>query len=230
MRKQQQIWQKEHENRQTLPTMANVEPASGVVLFVEWLKNHEVALNGRAVDIGSGKGRNAIYLAKQGFSVDALEYIAFARECTIELAQQNHVTENIHVHDVAVDEVWPFEDNYFDIAIDSFSSIDIETKQGREIYRDEMLRTLKAGGYAFVNVCSADDEWEAELIANHPGPEPNSTIWPENGKFQKDYSEDELREFYAMYEICELKTIKKLAYKLGRNGTATNFWLVLRKK
>lgn len=94
----------------------------------------------------------------------------------------------------------------------------------------EMLRTLKPGGYALVNVCSADDEWEKELIANHPGPEPNSTIWPQNGKFQKDYTEEELRETYEDFEIMELRKISKPAFKLGRDGIATNLWLVLRKR
>ena len=93
-----------------------------------------------------------------------------------------------------------------------------------------MYRTLKHGGYALVTVCSVDDEWERELLANHPGPEPNSTIWPSNGKFQKDYSEEELREFYEMFTVHELKTIQKPAHKLRRDGTATNFWLVIQKK
>jgi hypothetical protein len=80
-----------------------------------------------------------------------------------------------------------------------------------------------------VTVCSANDEWEKELIAKYPGAEPNSTIWPQNGKFQKDYDEAELRKFYKAFEIVELRKISKPAFKLGRNGMATNFWLVLRK-
>ena len=176
MRKQQQIWHDEHTNQGTLPTMANIEPASGVVQFIDWLKLQNVALAGKAVDID-----------------------------------------------------WQIDDNFFDLAIDSFSSIDIETKLGRERCRDEMYRTLKPGGYALVTVCSAEDEWEKELIASHPGPEPNSTIWPQNGKFQKDYDETELREFYKTFDIVELKRISKPAFKLGRDGTATNLWVVLRK-
>jgi hypothetical protein len=69
----------------------------------------------------------------------------------------------------AVDTDWDIEDDFFDIALDSFSSIDIETREGREKCRDEMYRTLKPGSYALVTVCSADDEWGKELIASHPG-------------------------------------------------------------
>src|SRR5687767_2217937 len=205
MRKQQQIWRDEHTNQGTLPTMANVEPASGVVLFTNYLKEHGIALSGKAVDIGAGKGRNSIHLAKLGFEVWALEYIEPAIAAAKRLAETNGVTDKIHFELAEVDTAWPIANNFFDVAVDSFSSIDIETRQGRETCRDEMYRTLKPDGYVLVTVCSTDDEWEKELIANHPGSEPNSTLWPQNGKFQKDYDEAELREFYKAFEIVELK-------------------------
>ena len=229
MRKQQQIWHDEHINQGTLPTMANTEPASGVVLFTDWLKSSAVPLAGNAVDIGCGKGRNSIHLALLGFEVWALEYIEPAISVAKQLAENRGVTDKIHFQLAEVDTTWEIDDNFFDVAVDSFSSIDIETKAGREVCRDQMFRTLKPGGYALVTVCSADDEWEKELIAKHPGAEPNSTIWIQNGKFQKDYDEDELREFYKDFEVVELKKISKPAFKLGRDGTATNLWAVLRK-
>src|SRR5674476_335013 len=37
MRKQQSIWLKEHSGQSTLPTMANIKPASGVILYINWL-------------------------------------------------------------------------------------------------------------------------------------------------------------------------------------------------
>lgn len=229
MRRQQQIWLEEHTNQGSLPTMANVKPASGVILFTDYLKRQGLPFSGNAVDIGAGKGRNSVYLAELGFVVNALEYIEPAVEAAEQLAESKGVAKKIHFDLAEIDETWNFPNNYFDVAIDSFSSIDIETLQGRETCRDEMFRTLKPGGYALVTVCSADDEWEKELIANHPGTEPNSTLWPQNGKFQKDYDEQELRAFYESFEIIELRKISKPAFKLGREGTATNLWLVLQK-
>jgi SAM-dependent methyltransferase len=230
MRKQQQIWHDEHTNEATLPAMAHVKPASGVVQFADYLKERDIPLSGKAVDIGMGKGRNSVHLAELGFEVWGLEYIELAIAAAKQLAENNDVAEKIHFELAELDTDWDIEDDFFDIAVDSFSSIDIETREGREKCRDEMYRTLKPGGSALVTVCSADDEWEKELIANHPGPEPNSTLWPQNGKFQKDYDEVELREFYKMFEIMELKKMSKPVFKLGRNGVATNFWMVLKKK
>jgi SAM-dependent methyltransferase len=229
MRKQQQIWLDEHAKNDTLPTMANTEPSGGTLLFTDYLKNLGVSFTGKAVDIGAGKGRNSVHLATLGMEVYALEYIQPALDVAQQLAHTRGLAQRMHFEHTEIDKPWRFADNFFDVALDSFATIDIETVKGRETCRDEMLRTLKPGGYALVMVCSADDEWEKELIAAHPGPEPNSTIWPQNGKFQKDYDEAELREFYKAFTIVELRKISKPALKLGRKGMATNFWLVLRK-
>lgn len=229
MRKQQQIWQDEHTDLGTLPSMANDRPSSGVVDFTNYLTKQGVSSSGKAVDIGSGKGRNSIHLAKYGFEVWGLEYIQAAIEAARKLAALNEVQNKVHFTLAEMDSRWGFQDNFFDIAVDSYSSIDVETREGRETYRNEMYRTLKPGGYAFVSVCSIEDEWEKELIKSYPGPEKNSTLWPQNGKFQKDYDEDELREFYNIFNIVELKKVTGPAFKLGRKGTGTNLWLILRK-
>lgn len=228
MRKQQRIWLEEHSNQATLPTMADVDAATGVKLFAEYLSEHGVT-SGKVVDIGAGKGRNSVYLAEHGFEAFALEYIQPALDVAEKLALAHGVHDHVHAKLADLAESWDFPDNYFDLAVDSFSSIDIETRTGREVCRDEMYRTLKPGGLALITVVSAQDEWERDMIAQHPGPEPNSCVWPQNGKFQKDYDEDELREFYPRFEIVEFKTIQKPAHKLGRDGTATNLWMVVRK-
>jgi SAM-dependent methyltransferase len=229
MRKQQEIWLKEHTDNATLPTMANTEPVSEVLLFTDWLKGQGISFSGKAVDIGCGKGRNSVYLASCGYEVWAMDYIKPAIASAKTLAINRCVADKIHFSISEIDRPWKIANDSFELAVDSFSSIDIETKHGREICRDEMHRTLKPNGYALVAVCSNEDEWEKKLIADHPGTEPNSTIWPQNGKFQKDYSAAELCKFYDKFEVVEIRTIRKPAFKIGSKGTATNLWLVLRK-
>ncbi|MBS0637860.1 MAG: class I SAM-dependent methyltransferase, partial [Verrucomicrobia bacterium] len=223
MRKQQQIWHNEHLEQTTLPTMANSEPASGVRLFVDWLSTNKIATTGKAVDIGCGKGRNSIYLAEVGYECWALDYIETAIFCAKKLAECKQVQDHIHFVHTAVDIPWQFENDFFDVAVDSFTSIDIETLHGRFICRDELYRTLKPGGYALICVVSCHDEWEQKLIASSPGSEPHSTYWPQNGKFQKNYDEAELRAFYSKFKIVHFQTIQKPAFKLGIDGIATNF-------
>lgn len=123
---------------------------------------------------------------------------------------------------------WPFKDGCFDIAIDSLTSVGFR-KNERETCRNEILRTLKKGGIALIRVVSTDDELEVKLMKNSPGDEVNSSIWPETGKFQKNFTEEELTEFYKMFEIIKLEKRKKKAYKINTAFTATNWWLIIRK-
>ncbi len=229
MRKQKQIWFDEHASACALPSMANSEPSGSVVQFIEWLERFAVPLSGNAVDIGCGKGRNAVYLARMGFDVWALDYIASALDVAKGLANQHNVLQRLQFMLTEIDAPWPLQDAFFDIAIDSFASIDIESQSGRSRCIDEMYRTLKPAGYALVTVVSSDDEWEKELIAKYPGSELNSTVWPQNGKFQKNYDEQELRELYHNFIIHKLEKISKPAFKLGKSYTATNFELILQK-
>ncbi len=228
MRSQQQIWHDEHVNNTAFPSYKSPEPSSMVVQFAEFLKEQKIT-SGQVVDVGCGKGRNSVFLAEQGYEVCALDYIAPAISHAREQARLSGVEKNIHFLQIPIDERWPFKDVKFDVVVDCFSSIDIETRVGREVCRDEMFRTLKPGGYAMVAVVSTEDEFEKESIAAHPGPEKNSTLWPGTGKFQKDYDEEELKEFYRMFEIVELKKITKPAKKMGRDFMATNFLVILKK-
>lgn len=229
MRKQQRIWENEHARPEILPSLEYTESSSGVVAFAAYLKSVGAALPLRVVDIGCGKGRNAIYLAKQGYEVYGMDYVKTAIDYTRHLAEEQKVTDHVRLYFAEIDRKWPFKDNFFDVAIDCFSSIDIETRKGREAYKEEMLRTLKSGGYVLAMVVSVNDEIEREFLRKYPGKEKNSTIWPGTGKFQKNYDEEELRDFYREFEVFKLEKVKKPAFKLGRHYTATNFWVVLRK-
>ncbi len=227
MRKQQLIWQAEHETATAIPSLAEQEPSSAVVYFADFLKRQKIT-SGKIIDIGCGKGRNSIYMAKQGFEVYGLDYIHSAISACKKLAEQQRVSPRVRFETGQIDDDWKFADNFFDIAVDCFSSIDIETKSGREKYRNEMLRTLKPNGYAFVAVVSAEDEFEKRYIKSNPGAEKNSVVWPQNGKFQKDYDEAELRAFYSDFEIVKLEKVTKPAVKCGEKIMATNYLAILK--
>lgn len=230
MRMQQKIWQEEHAASADLPSLAQRQPSSAVVWLVDRLRARDVGIAGkRVIDVGCGKGRNSVFLAKQGAQVDAIDYIPGAIDVVRSVAQETGVSEQITTHVSAVDQPWDFPDGTFDLAVDCFSSIDIETLDGRRVCRDEMLRTLKPGGHALVAVVSATDELESEIMRTHPGLEPHTSLWPGSGKFQKNYTEEELRDFYNDFDILCLETVRKPAHKLGRSFTATNLHLLLQK-
>lgn len=75
MRKQQQVWHDEHATADAIPGIAQAEPSGGLVYALDFLRKRGVAVSGKAIDIGCGKGRNSVYLAKQGYEVFAVDYI-----------------------------------------------------------------------------------------------------------------------------------------------------------
>jgi SAM-dependent methyltransferase len=212
-----------------LPKLSTDAPPSGVVWFARFLQDRVDLPSALVVDIGSGKGRNAIHLAEHGCEVWGLEYIEEAVVISIGRARSKGLESRMHFDVAEIVAPWNVDSNFFDVAVDSFSRIDIETLQGRQVCRDELFRTLKPGGLALITVCSAEDEFEREIMAASPGSEPNSAVWPETGKFQKNYDEDELRSFYSQFDINELMRVQKPTSKLGRHYVATNLWLVLQK-
>ena len=231
LKTQKQIWEEEHQTQSSLPSMANKKPTDGIIELVEYLGS-EWFKGKHIIDIGCGKGRNCVYLAQQGAQIQATDYIDGALKIAKDFATEMNVVDKIKFICGRIDELWPFESDAFDLAIDSFASIDVETQTGRERYRDELLRTLKPNGYALVLVVSNEDEFEKELIENYPGSEPNSCIWPTNGKFQKDYSQEELVDFYssAGFSIVQLKKVEKRSFKMNRHFDAVTFWCLIQKR
>ncbi len=226
---QKKIWNQEHAAPQFLPSVADEKPSSAVTRFVDRLLQNNQIQGKRIIDVGCGKGRNAIYLAQQGLKVYAFDYISYAVDCAKERALQKNVSDLIQFSVASMDKKWKFPDNFFDFALDCYSSIDIESKEGRLIYKKELLRTLRPGGSALICVVSIEDEIEAALIRDNPGEEKNSSLWPENGKFQKNYDEQELQKFYSEFNIVELKKLKKKAIKLNKKFIGTTYWLLLEK-
>lgn len=229
MRKQQEVWIKEHQLMTSLPVLASSDPDPNLVMFVTQTYSVEMRENLTAVDIGCGKGRNTMYLAQSGMKVTALDYAANALEETVQRAREAGLDNKVTPHICAIDETWPFHDSTFDLAVDCFSSINIETPDGRQQYKQEVLRTLKPGGYVFTCVVSAHDELQSELSKLYPGPEQNSTIWPNVGKFQKNYSKEELLDFYQPFEVVSFTETNRPAFRLDKHYISTCYYLITRK-
>lgn len=228
--KQKQVWENEHLKIDALPSMNSESPANGVLLFCDFLKSiHSTLVGLSGIEIGCGKGRNAIYMAKQGIKkLFAMDYIQYALDEAGKRARLENVEPYFVLGDMGND--WPFVDEMFDFVIDCYASIDIETFEKRIKCRDEMHRTMKNNGHAVIVVVSNKDDMESQFISSSPASEPNSCIWP-NGKFQKDYSDTELIEFYSTrFTVLELKTISKESFKLGQRFQSLVYCLIIKKE
>lgn len=86
-------------------------PSRLLTEYVEW------APDGRAVDMATGTGRNALFLAERGYDVDALD----VSEAAIREAERNAEERGVDVNWICVDvDEYEFHDETYALAVVSF--------------------------------------------------------------------------------------------------------------
>jgi SAM-dependent methyltransferase len=111
---------------------------------------------GRALDLGCGYGRSAIYLAQHGWQVDGVDFISLAIANAISRAEREGVSDHVEFHLGRVTNLNFLQDS-FDLAIDvgCMHSLD-ESDLMR--YRDNVYRLLKPGGQYVLFAHLRDDK------------------------------------------------------------------------
>lgn len=219
IKSQKTIWELEHSGQKTFTRMHNDKPSSPVVNFSNFIKEKLTSLKDiNVLDIGCGNGRNSFYLAAQNFSVIGLDFSAKAIN-----KAKGKTKENTDFFVADLGNKWNFADNYFDAIIDCNATICIPNP-GREKSISESYRVLKPGGYyLFYGIAPTT------ILKRSPGPEINSGIFPSSGKFEKQYSERELKESYNKFQIVSLEKIKGKDTIEGKS-IVYNMWVMVLKK
>ena len=109
---------------------------------------------GRALDLGCGYGRAAIYMASLGWQVDAVDFIPEAiREATLR-AKKAEVDVRFHIDEVTS---LDFLSGPFDFALDVGCAHTLDAIDLRR-YRDQLHRLLRPGGIflLFARICNGE--------------------------------------------------------------------------
>ncbi|MEM4254944.1 MAG: class I SAM-dependent methyltransferase [Candidatus Norongarragalinales archaeon] len=225
---QQEIWEKEHSKPLVLPQMSKEDASGGVVEFYSWLARNSLTSELSGVEMGCGKGRNCLWLAKQGVKMTGFDFsknaISEARKKAGKTGLQNAF---FLVHDAT--KKWPFDNEAFDIGIDCFASTDIDSLEGRTFARDEFKRVIKKSGFLLVYTLSTDDEFHKQMVEEYPAGERNSFRHPQTGKFEKIFDRNEIFDFYRNFKLIEECRIEKDEVFFGKSYRCKHFWLVFQK-
>jgi len=225
---QYDVWEREYRNSQLL-TKEN-KPQNDVVRFVKFLKK-EAGLNIEdlsVLDIGSGAGRNTNYFSTLDAKATGLEISDTAINIAKRYAHDMSVAPTFIKHDIG--QVYPLEDQSFDIALDITSSNSLDEK-GREIYLKEVSRVLKSGGYFFVRaLCKDGDSNAKNLLKINPGKEKDTYVMKELGLTERVFSKDDFMATYSQYfDIVSVE--KKSGYaRMNNRSYKRNYWLAIMKK
>lgn len=225
-KQQQKIWDAEHKNPKVLLQMHSDEVSGGVVRFWDFLKKKEVK-NLKGVEIGCGKGRNTIWLAKHGIEMTGFDFSPFAvKEAKVRAIKTKNSKADFKIADAT--KKWPFSSSIFDFGIDCFASTDIESIKGRKFAAKEMYRVLKPGGFLMAYMLSPEDGFHREMIKKRPTKEKNAFLH-DTGKFEKCFSAKETRDLYKLFKVLKGERVNKRTYFFGKEYPCKHHWFIFQK-
>ena len=139
---------------------------------------------GRIFLPGEGEGRNAVYAARKGWTVDAADQSANARDKALKLAAEAGVTIHYEVGDLLQ---MPLPANTYDAIALIYLH---KTPEQRQLFYPNLLRALKPGGKLVLEAFN-----KRQIANNTGGPKDLDML----------FSKGELRELFRDLVIVELE-------------------------
>jgi tellurite methyltransferase len=153
---------------------------------------------GLVLDIGGGEGRNALYLAEQGFSVDVLDFSDVAMENLKKEAEKKHLRIRVLVADVRQEDLVEF----YDGCVVAFVLHHFSVTEAESIIKKAQMHTKPGGAHVIITFGNCGGLYERNLTS---------------GRFYP--SSEALKELYKDWQIkeCFIENIETLARnKLGQ--------------
>ncbi len=172
------------------------EESEDLAKFTRWLGRQKAELplgrDTRVLDLGSGNGRNLVFLARE-FGVSGIGYDS----STAAVAEARRMADGLPLSFEArsIAGAIDLPDGSQDLALDMMTSHFLKAGE-RAFLRDEIHRLLRPGGWLFMKTFLRDDDLHTErLLKDHPADEPGSYIHPVIGVYEHAYGEEELLAF-----------------------------------
>ncbi len=216
MSKHKQFWDKEYKTGEHLAL--SDEPAEDLEKFCRYLEREHgrrfLNVTMQALDLGSGNGRNLIFLAKNygmrgvGYDISS-EAVKQAERASKDLPLR-YVTRSI------AGEI-DLPDSSVSIVLDMMTSHFLRAAE-REALLHEIVRVLRPEGWLFFkSFLAEEDQHVARLLREHPADEPDSYIHPEIGVLEHVWTERSARDFFEPY--FDVRKVER-SHKHVRDGKA----------
>lgn len=224
-----EVWEKEYREFKLITTTLQDKPVADAARFFRWLKRSRgVNLSQLTVlDLGSGTGRQANYLAGQGARVTGLEFSRSALKIAKQRAGELGVVVDYQEQDIS--QPFSLPDQSVDLVLDVTVSNSLN-EAGRQNYLKETERVLKAGGYFLVRALGKDGDQNAQhLLKKFPGQEVDTYIMPGLGLCERVFSR---ADFLATYQSFKLLELAKTTHytKMNNRHYKRCFWVAYFQK
>ena len=165
---------------------------------------------GHALALADGEGRNSVWLAQQGFTVDAFDFSAPAIEKGNALAAKRNVNVNFNC---SAWQSFDWKPANYDLVAGIF--FQFATPDERTQLFEKIKQSLKPGGVVLIQGYGRN-----QLSYNTGGP----------GKLDHLYDEDLLREAFAGFYIQVCETYETIIHEgAGHSGMSALVGFVARK-
>ncbi|WJV16877.1 class I SAM-dependent methyltransferase [Rossellomorea marisflavi] len=152
------FWEGFYKNRERKIPIFTSRPDESLVSYV-----HSGRLKtGKALDIGCGAGRNAIYLASNGWEVDAMDLSSTSLKWAGERAEEAGATIRFFQADLLEHQI---EKDAYDLVYDSGCFHHIAPHR-RTRYREVILNALKQDGYYGLACFCEDGEYGGATLSD----------------------------------------------------------------
>jgi SAM-dependent methyltransferase len=222
-----EIWEREYRLR-GLPTSRRSEPSRGARFFVEVLSAAEVPCRGRLLDAGCGGGRNALFLAGQGFEICGLDIALEAlREFRIAVDAAGLGAKALCLQQ-PMDALYPFRPASFDVAT-SFTSLENLVEDAElERFREEVWRVLRPAGYLSLYFLTTGDGFYGPLARQST--KRHVVVAPDSGLTQRVYEEGEVEAVFGQrFRTVGQSSFRFADSRFGRSYERHLTGLVLQK-
>ncbi len=184
----------------------NTNPAPLVERFSKYIKIDSV------LDIGCGDGRDAVFLARKGFKVTAIDTRQKAIDAAKELAKNNGVTVNFLLKDVRE---YVFPKNHYQ-AIIALNSLFFLRKKDFYAAINNIKKSLASGGIAIISSFTINDSMFDKIRAENEKVGKGEFKSGDEQHFWYFLEHNELSRFFDDFEILFHK--ETLTQDIGHPG------------
>lgn len=146
----------------------------------------ELMKPGKLLLAGEGEGRNAVYAASKGWSVDAIDFSIAAKKKALKLAESKSVKINYHLSDLTE---FQYPENYYDAAGLFFVHL---PHYERDLVHQKISGSLKSGGILILEAFN-----KLQIKNNSGGPKDINLL----------YEEKDLLESFRQLEILLIESL-----------------------
>jgi SAM-dependent methyltransferase len=196
-----ELWDREYRDRLVIPSSSRVQPAKAFTLFE---RMGAFDGGGHVLDAGCGNGRNAVYLAKLGWDVTAIDASPAAVERASRLVVDSNLEWQVSVGERVLADKWTYDDSTFDLVVDSYVLCHYADVSFIDTYLSEIRRVLKPGGIVYSAHFSTSDSYY-DTVGVRDSICDKLVIDPNNGLHKRLYDMDELSQLLGGYFRIEAK-------------------------